>query len=50
MAITEFRCRWKVNAGSGGTLNSKETPKIEKPHFIYIESFVKITRIESETL
>jgi hypothetical protein len=42
----------EVNVGSGGTLNSKENPKIvsKKPHFIYNESHVKITRMESETL
>jgi hypothetical protein len=51
-AIADFRGRWKVNAGSGGTLNSRENPKIviEKPQFIYNESHVKITRMESETL
>jgi hypothetical protein len=51
-AIAEFRGRWKVNADSGGTLNNKENPKImiEKSHFIYNESQVKITRMESETL
>jgi hypothetical protein len=35
-AITDFRGRRKVNAGSGGMLKSKENPKIviEKPQFI----------------
>jgi hypothetical protein len=48
----ELRGRWKVIADSGGTLNSKENPKIviEKPHFIFNESHVKITRMESETV
>jgi hypothetical protein len=51
-AIADLRGRWKINAGSGIMLNSKKIPKIvlEKPHFIYKESLVKTTRMESETL
>jgi hypothetical protein len=47
-----LRDRWKVNADGRIKLNSKKFPKIvlEKPHFIYKESLVKVTRMESETL
>jgi hypothetical protein len=50
--VAEIRNRWKVNASSGGMLNSKENPKIvtEKPRFIYNESHVEIIRRKSETL
>jgi len=51
-SIADLRGRWKVNAGSRIMLNSKKIPKIvlEKSHFNYKESLVKITRMESETL